>query len=372
MKVIAMYLPQYHEIPENNRFWGKGFTDWVATKNAKPLFDGHEQPKVPLNENYYDLSDKNAILWQAQLARKYGIYGFGIYHYWFNSDVNLLTKPAEIILDNKDIDINFMFCWDNNNWKRSWSGVKRGNDWAPLYEHGKNTDNDGIMIKLDYGNLNDWEKHFNYLLKFFNDERYIKINGKPAFSIINQDIMPNILEKMFDYWDELARKNKFPGICLISKVNNRNIHIKNNEYEYEYEPIYLWEPHNMIEKIINKLHRGYCKFKKIPMFYDYDKFWKKNLSIIAGQNRKKMLNFAFVTYDDTPRRGQKGRVLLNSSPDNFYKYFKEFIKINKKQKKECVFLNAWNEWGEGNMLEPDTINRYGYLEAVRKVLQEES
>ena len=132
-QIIALYLPQYHRIPENDKFWGDGFTDWVTVKNAKSLFDGHQQPRVPLNDNYYDLSLKENVAWQAQLAKEYGIDGFGVYHYWFNNEQNLLTKPAEIIRDNDDIDINYFFVWDNGNWIRSWSNVA-GNDWAPIAE----------------------------------------------------------------------------------------------------------------------------------------------------------------------------------------------------------------------------------------------
>ena len=120
-KIIAMYLPQYHQIPENDKWWGEGFTDWVGAKSASSLFEGHEQPKIPMNDNYYDLSKADDIRWQAKLAREYGVYGFGIYHYWFSSSQKLLTKPAELILANKDIDIPFFFAWDNCSWVRTWS-----------------------------------------------------------------------------------------------------------------------------------------------------------------------------------------------------------------------------------------------------------
>ena len=170
-KIIAMYLPQYHSIPENDEFWGKGFTDWVTVKKAKPLFKGHEQPKVPLDNNYYDLSLKENVKWQAKLAKEYGIYGFGVYHYWFNNEKNLLTKPAEIIRDNDDIPINYFLAWDNANWKRSWSNVE-GNAWAPVAD----VDNKGPQILIEYilGEEKDWENHFNYLKLHFDSSKYIK------------------------------------------------------------------------------------------------------------------------------------------------------------------------------------------------------
>jgi len=168
-KVFAMYLPQFHETAENSRFWGKGFTDWVAVRNAKPLFEGHIQPKVPESEYYYDLSDKESIKWQAKLAKKMEVSGFGIYHYWFNSEEKTLTKPAEIILDNLDIDIPFFFAWDNASWKRTWSKIK-GNDWSPLLDEKKNEQKKGPEILIEYrvGNEEDWKIHFDYLLPFFS------------------------------------------------------------------------------------------------------------------------------------------------------------------------------------------------------------
>ena len=125
VKVFAMYLPQYHETEVNNKFWGKGFTDWVSVKKATPLFAGHEQPQVPMNNNYYDLRKIESIKWQAKIAKKYGVDGWGIYHYWFNSNDRTLTKPAEILLENKDIDMPFFFAWDNASWKRTWSKIQQ-------------------------------------------------------------------------------------------------------------------------------------------------------------------------------------------------------------------------------------------------------
>ena len=183
VKIIANYLPQFHVIPENSEWWGNNFTDWVAVKKAKPLFKWHNEPRIPLNNNYYSLDNPDSLKWQANLAREYGVYGFGIYHYWFSSSLNLLTKPAELILNNKDIDINFFFIWDNTSWKRTWSVIKRGNDWAPDFDNASSQNkNNGILAELIYGEESDWEKPFNYLLPFFKDSRYIKIDNKPAFA----------------------------------------------------------------------------------------------------------------------------------------------------------------------------------------------
>lgn len=172
-KLFALYLPQFHQIPENDKFWGKGFTDWVSVKNAKPIFDGHNQPKVPLNENYYDLSNEECVEWQAKLAYDHGIYGFAVYHYWFNNKQNILTRPAEILRDSKIVNVKYFYIWDNNNWKRSWSNVK-GNDWAPSAENSNKT-GPSILIPYILGEENDWENHYNYLRKHFKSDNYEKM-----------------------------------------------------------------------------------------------------------------------------------------------------------------------------------------------------
>ena len=169
-KLLTWYLPQYHSIPENNEFWGEGFTDWVTVRNAKPLYRGHQQPRIPLDHNYYDLSIRNDVAWQARIAKEHGIYGFGIYHYWFNNEKNLLTKPAEIIRDDKDIDINYFFAWDNASWVRSWSALS-GNAWAPVADQKYNKNGRTVLIPYILGKENDWENHFNHLIDYFNDSR---------------------------------------------------------------------------------------------------------------------------------------------------------------------------------------------------------
>lgn len=178
IKLIANYLPQFHVIPENSRWWGEGYTDWVGVRQAVPQYPGQHQPRVPLNENYYSLDDPAVLQWQADLARQYGVYGFGMYHYWFSSELQLLEKPAEILLAHPEIDIHFMFIWDNTSWTRTW--VRKGsvNDWAPKFdEQPVSPQESGILAELHYGTEADWKKHFDYLLPFFRDERYIKLDG---------------------------------------------------------------------------------------------------------------------------------------------------------------------------------------------------
>ena len=198
IKVIPVYLPQFHQIPENDEWWGTGFTEWTNVKKAQPLFEGHYQPRVPLNDHYYDLSRVETLRWQSRIAKEHGIYGFCFYHYWFNNKL-LLEKPMEILLENKDIDINFCISWANHNWDNSWTAT---------------AGREKTLISHDFDNEEDWIAHFKYLSKFFKDPRYIVEDNKPLIIIY----IPNIirkLSKLIKCWNELALKSGFDGLTFI-------------------------------------------------------------------------------------------------------------------------------------------------------------
>lgn len=369
VKIIANYLPQFHEIPENNRWWGKGYTDWIAVKNAKPLFEGHHQPEIPLHENYYSLDNTETIRWQAKLARENNIYGFGIYHYWFSSDLKLLEKPAEILLENKDIDINFMFIWDNSSWKRTWSNVRFGNDWAPEYEGNSTVSGDnGVMAELKYGTEDDWEKHFMYLLPFFKDSRYIKVNNKPVFAFFSQNNKPNVLKQMCEHWSKLAQDHGFAGVVFIGKRNYEKITI--GDYDFNYEPLQNgWAAHSYVGRVYNKIKTKIYKSQHRLNQYDYDEIWNKIIRNAEKCTNPQLLYGGFVRYDDTPRRGINGTLVSGATSEKFNKYLSKLLAISQRQSKEFIFLTAWNEWGEGAYLEPDNENGCKYLEAIKSAMQ---
>lgn len=368
VKIIANYLPQFHSIPENDRWWGKNYTDWNAVKKSKSLFRGHAQPNQPLNDNYYDLSDVENIKWQVELANRYGIYGFGIYHYWFSSNQKLLEKPGELILNNKDINIHYCFLWDNSTWKRTWSNVKFGNDWGTEnVNNDLNNQSNGVLAELIYGDEADWKLHFEYLLKFFEDDRYIKIDNKPVFGIFNQDNGTETLNKMVLFWDELARKRGFSGVYILGKKNHHRITITDNLYDYE--PLkHGWLYDSFVGKVYQKIRTNMYKKIGIVDKYDYDKIWNRIIKSAEAAKEEKLFYGAFVSYDDTPRRGKKGKVVLGSTPGKFQNYMCKLIEISKKHEKEFIFLTAWNEWGEGAYLEPDKKNRFAYLEALKSAI----
>lgn len=363
-KVIAMYLPQYYRTLENDLWWGKGYTDWVAVKNSKPLYAGHQQPRIPYHNDYYDLSKESSILKQAKMAKEYGIFGFGVYHYWFSSDQVLLDKPAYIMKDNPDIDINYFFVWDNGSWKRTWSNVKFSNSWAPMYE---NT-NEGpeVLAELKYGGKEEWKKHFDYLRPFFEDSRYIKIEGKPLFGIFNQDNESKTLNMMFEYWDKCLKEIGIPGIQILGKSNISNAKISN--YIFDYEPAtHGWNGKNLVQKSIiqikNRIRDKFGVLKK----YDYSRIFNRILKDINSDPY--YLPGAFVRYDDSPRRGKKGSIIVGDSPELFEKYMRILLHKSEKLNKKFIFLTAWNEWGEGAYLEPDAENGYAYLEALKRAVE---
>ncbi len=354
-----MYLPQFHCIPENNKFWGEGFTDWTTVKQAVPLYRGHQQPRIPLNYNYYDLSLAENVVWQSKLAKKYGLSGFGVYHYWFNNEKNLLTKPAEIMRDNSDIDVGYFFIWDNASWKRSWSNVS-GNDWAPQIDD-SNNDRRGPQILIPYilGKESDWRNHYDYLLSHFKSNNYIKIDNKPIFSIIDYS---GKIPEMCSCWNQWAKEDGFDGIFFIFK--NSSI-VPQDKCRYYYEPHQAgWTNISMIPRLLRNVYRMIKYHSKI--FYDYDDVWNNLLRTASSNIDSKVIYGAFAMYDDTPRRGRKkSKVLRGASPLKFEIYFTRLLQIAKNQGRPFVFLTAWNEWGEGAYLEPDVQNGYAYLEAVR-------
>lgn len=369
MKIITFYLPQYHTIPENDEWWGKGFTEWENLKKAKPLFFGHKQPKIPLENNYYNLLDEKVIQWQIQLAKKYGIYGFCFYHYWFNGKL-LLEKPIEIFLENKNLNLPFCLCWANPSWTKAWVSKS-----------------DQVLIEQIYGDEPEWEKHFQYLLPFLKDPRYIKnSNGLPFVVIYDPDSIEN-LEKMLKFWKRMAVTNGLPGLEFAYQYlvpEKKEKYFKEIfDYCIEFQPAYALKEKvtsNSIKKKYDTISRSldskfYSLFgRKLSEFlflkvrrYDYDEVWKQILNNKC-KNEMNTLLCAFVDWDNTPRRGTAGKVLVGGSPKKFEKYLSKLIAQVKLKNQDLLFLTAWNEWSEGCYLEPDQECGFKYLEAIKDAL----
>lgn len=353
MKAITMYLPQFHRVKENDEWWGEGFTEWVAVKAAKPLYEGHYQPREPLNNNYYDLMEKSTLLQQADLMKKYGIYGMCFYHYWFKDSKQILEKPVENLLKWTDIDMPFCLSWANESWIRTWSTLSNANVWADKFDRKMDTNEiNGVLLEQKYGDKESWYLHFKYLLPFFQDERYIKIDGKPVFIFYKPNSI-YCLPQMMDYWESLAKENGLKGIYFIGTNVDNGMGL---DAVLQQEPAYTLES---------------SKFQNIRSdcwkIVDYQMVWDMIVNRPINMNNKVFLG-AFVEFDNTPRMGKGGVVTDGATPLLFEKNLKKILKKSQLRGNEYIFINAWNEWGEGMYLEPDKKNGYGYLEAVKNAL----
>lgn len=351
-KLFAFYLPQFHRIPENDEWWGEGFTEWVNVKKAKPLFKNHNQPLIPLNQNYYCLLDKKTVEWQTALMKNYGIDGFIYYHYYFTGK-KLLEKPAENLLKWKDINQPFFFCWANHSWNRSWEGMRT------------------VLLEQKYGTVAEWEEHFRYLLPFFKDPRYEKKDNKPLFMIYQ----PGFAEKkdMIEYFNQRCIESGFDGIAIIetlndiNALNNNTCPMKSIEYYFCREPsiskkIYETEKRFYIQRGINKLLRIIDKsifHKPAIIKYKGDILYKCSLKRIDYSD-KALIPGMFFSWDNTPRHGYRGYIITPPSHDTFVKY------MNHIKNSDYIFINAWNEWAEGMILEPTEGNGFKYLEWIKE------
>lgn len=350
MKIYALYLPQFYETEENNKWWGKGYTEWTAVKRSKPFFEGQKQPIKPYNEFYYDLTEKDTMIWQSLLAKKYGINGFVIYHYWYSGKL-MLEKPCELLYANKDIDIEYCFCWANHPWTKAWDGK-----------------NHYILQEQTYGGKDEWRKHFEYFEKFFDDARYTKVNNRPVIYIYNASDIPNY-EDMVEYWDKLAVERGYFGIFIVQFISSKNTRPLGRRVDavFEDEPLfsarfeYSW---------LKKIKRVFAKVSGLPDIMDYDYTWKKIIEKSRTYNGIPIIQGAFCSFDNTPRRGDRGTTVFNgSTPQKFGIYLKRLINTTRRDaSNDFLVINAWNEWGETAMLEPSDIYEFGYLQAVKDAI----
>lgn len=346
MRLFAFFLPQFHEIPENNEWWSKGFTEWTNVRKAKPLFKGHIQPLHPLKDNYYNLLDKSTVEWQTRLMKEYGLTGMIYYHYYFCGK-KLLEKPAENLLKWKDIDQPFFFCWANHSWKKTWNGTSE------------------LLVEQTYGNESDWEEHFQYLLPFFKDDRYEKRNNKPLFMYF--DINYENREKMSSFFDKRCKESGFDGICIINTISKTNeVYLMSKHTDVE-EIMFLREPSislsilfsnmsNIPYRIFNRLKQ---KLSGIGIYkYDADVLLKKRMKYNLSNND--YIPGVFFQWDNTARHGNRGYYISSLHKDTFFRY------MDLMKESEYLFINAWNEWCEGMILEPTEENGYKYLEWIKE------
>ena len=359
MRVIAMYLPQYHSFPENDKWWGEGYTEWTAVKRGTPLFKNHKQPRVPLDKNYYDLDKdgEKTLRWQADLAKKYGIYGYAFYQYYFKGH-KLMQKPMETLLKHPDIDINYCICWANETWTRTWYDLENE-----------------VLIAQEYGDEKDWKEHFEYCLQFFKDKRYIKINNKPVFQIYKTfdiDVLDSML-KCFNAW---AKEAGFDGIYVISGKTAAGVEKRTGLVDgfYYFEPGYtLKNDFSSVAKIkynVGVLVKSFLNRFRSKKLLERVINAKDIIEPIVNRDYKENEFPCLIPdWDNTPRRSYRGLVYKGTNPDYFESALRKLKEKKDAHEIDFVYVNAWNEWGEGAFLEPDENRGYGYLEAVKRVYE---
>jgi hypothetical protein len=370
-KIVAFYFPQFHAIPENDAWWGPGFTDWVNVRSSRPQFPGHRQPRVPLDEFYYDLSRKETMAWQVETAKAYGVHGFCHYHYWFEGR-RLLGRPTDTFLESKELDLPFCLAWANSSWSRRWRGGMQSRQ---------------ILIRQTHRpDRNLWDEHFTYLLKAWKDPRAITVDGKPIFLIY----MPHRIERveeLLDFWRGRAVESGLPGVYFIAMQLYRYFDsrfLRHFDARVLYQPSYamlvpgnggLLGSMNVLSRarslpagVLEPLRLIAETVRPSLRFYDYDELWEKIMEPRVDPAPVVTYPGAFTDWDNSARYRNRARIVRGSTPGRFEYWLGRLArKVTEDPSREpFIFLTAWNEWAEAAYLEPDESCRYEYLEAVKR------
>ncbi len=380
-RVIALYLPQFHPIPENDKWWGKGFTEWRNVGLAKPLFKGHYQPKVPSDLGYYDLRVPEVRRLQADLAREAGVEGFCYWHYWFNGK-ELLERPFREVLESGEPDFPFCLGWANHSWSnKTWTVGKKF----------RNT----MLMEQTYPGKSDYEAHFNAYLNAFKDKRYIKVDGKLFFVVYDPFSIPNV-EEFITTWNNLAVSNGLPKFHFAGITSNFLLNSSTEKSGPKLNFRMDMDASHFYNQVLNLgfdavISRGTVRAEMMARgkySYLFDKF-KKNvfkMDNIMKYEFKDIIKNLYVEqdkwenvyptiipgWDRTPRSGKRAVVWHNNTPQLFKEEIENCLNIvrNKDDEHKIVILQSWNEWGEGNYVEPDCKYGKGYLDALHESIIE--
>jgi lipopolysaccharide biosynthesis protein len=363
IRTIAFHLPQYHPVPENDEWWGKGFTEWTNVSQAKPLFPGHYQPHLPADLGFYDLRLPEARAAQAELAKAYGIHGFCYYHYWF-SGKRILERPVNDILKSGEPDFPFCICWANENWTRTWDGQEKA-----------------VLLEQKYSESDD-RAHIRSLADTFRDPRYIRIDGKPLFLVYRTTKLPDP-KRTAEIWREEA-KNMGIGELFLCRVESFSGDGATHPHEIGFDASVEFQPdgrhvgdHLYRSRFIQKLDRIGIDLKRHGENHSIFSYAQLVENAIADNRSIPYTKFPCVTpqWDNSARRRKNGAFIFHgSTPELYEKWLRAAIDKVKSDRPDenIVFINAWNEWGEGNHLEPCQKWGCAYLEATKRAIDSKS
>ncbi len=364
-KVVAYYLPQYHPFPENDEWWGKGFTEWLNVVRALPLYKGHYQPKIPTDLGFYDLRLPIIREQQVQLAREAGVYGFCYWHYWFGNGKQLMADIIDEVIATGKPDFPFCMGWANHSWfAKNWNTVDAGKK-------------DKVLIEQTYPGLDDLRMHYEYVLKAFKDSRYIKQDGKPVFVIYAPHMIP-IEYPIMEVWNKWAKEDGFSeGIYFIA--NYTPISMDENEgdkwLKYGFSAIIpqRLRKNLLASKKISIKHRicdlinRYISTITLPNKFEYSEVAKYFDCLIADR-KEFVIPTLIPNFDHSPRSKEMAYILNGATPSLFQEHCTRIFDNIKEKKNKFVWLRSWNEWGEGNYMEPDIRFGHEYINALRKAL----
>lgn len=363
MKILAFYLPQYHPIPENDEWWGKGFTEWTNVARARPLFRGHHQPHIPADLGFYDLRLEETRVAQAEMARAHGVGGFCYYHYWFDGKL-LLERPFNEVLETGRPDFPFCLCWANGNWNRRWDGREQDVLMAQRYER------------------YDPERHLRWLSRAFADPRYVTVDGRPLFLVYDASSIPEPL-RLVTGWREAAVRLGIPQpwLCGVMSPGNRMSPAEFRAAGFDGATEFYPTGERPLTGVLDsgpgrtavRVHRrvrqalgAFLPQRPLPAIHDY--------RALAAAAMRSGVPSAFPCvmpgWDNTPRRGRRATVIQNDDAALYGAWLEHALAraADRPPDEQLVFVNAWNEWGEGCHLEPDLRNGTRFLEATRDAL----
>lgn len=382
-RFIAFYLPQFHPTPENDEWWGKGFTEWTNVAKSKPLYRGHKQPHIPADLGFYDLRLPEVREQQANLAKEAGIEGFMYWHYWFGNGKQMLERIFNEVLSSGKPDFPFCLGWANESWYNK--------SWTNKSSFAKNP----LLLEQVYS-LEDYKEHFYAVLPAFKDSRYIRVDGKPLFYIYRPQYIPDC-DAFIKLWQDLAKENDLLGIHFVGMSDNTSFR---NPGEMKGQGAVVIPPTDKVgEYHIGVLKLGFDavnsrgvarslvlmqgrlvffmrtaikRLLKISRIKRYD-IRKINKNLLTNEDAwENVYPTILPNWDRSPRAGNKTSVYTHTTPEEFYKIASKAIQVvrNKKPDHQIIFIQSWNEWGEGNYMEPDLENGKGYIEALRKAIKD--
>jgi lipopolysaccharide biosynthesis protein len=346
-RALAFYLPQYFPIPENDDWWGRGFTEWTNVAKARPLFPGHQQPTLPSELGFYDLRVPETRAAQAELAQAYGVEAFVYWHYWFGHGDRILDRPFREVRTSGEPQISFCLAWANQSWTGIWHGA-----------------HDRVLKQQNYPGPEDDQRHFDELLPAFVDRRYLTVDGRPVFYVFRPEELPNAAD-FVDRWQAMARQAGLPGLYLVAEMSDllgQGVKYASAHADGFDSGVYMRLPAEVTSRSILRMRLLRKAMRGGPEIYSYS-----DATLAGAMTGPGIQPCVYPNWDNTPRSGRGGLALVGATPEKFRRNVTDAVATirDRAPEERLLWVKSWNEWAEGNHLEPDARHGRGWLEALR-------